>query len=143
MIPSGNAIVLIKKFEGCRLEAYQDIGGVWTIGWGTTGPGIQEGLHITQPTADSMLIGHVREVGLDLTPLVYNLLNQNQFDACISLIYNIGLTAFKSSTLLKLIKSRDMVSASLEFPKWDKVHGIISQGLLSRRLSEKALFERD
>lgn len=140
MIPSKNATDLIRKYEGCVLESYEDSGGVWTIGWGTTGPGIQEGLRISQATADAMLIGHVREIGLSLTDLVANILNQNQFDACICLTYNIGMHAFRTSTLLKLLRTRDFPSASLEFPKWDKVDGRVLEGLSHRRLAELALF---
>lgn len=141
MIPSQKAIDLIKQFEGCRLRAYQDSGGIWTIGWGTTGPGIQEGLGISQATADSMLMGHVREIGLALTDILGNfLLNQNQLDALTSFCYNVGLTAFRLSTMCKLIKAQDMTGASAEFTRWDHVDGVVSEGLLRRRMSEQALF---
>lgn len=116
--------------------------GRWTIGWGTTGPGIQEGLVIKQGTADAMLLGHAREVGLALTDMVGFILRQDSFDACTSLVYNIGAQAFKTSTMLRLIKARDLQGASKEFPKWDHVNGIVLPGLLTRRLAEQALFNR-
>lgn len=141
MIPSKNVIDLIKRWEGCVLEAYEDVGGIWTIGWGTTGPGIQEGLTITQTTADSMLLGHIRELGLSLTDLVGNSLSQNQFDACICLIYNIGMGAFRKSTLLKLLKAKDFKEASLQFSLWNHVQGKVVTGLTNRRAAERALFE--
>ena len=140
MIPSKNAVALIKKWEGCKLEAYQDQRGIWTVGYGTTGPGIVEGLTIAQSTAEAMLTGHVKEIGLELTDLVYNLLNQNQFDACTSLLYNIGLAAFKSSTMLRLLRNLDFGDASKEFPKWDHTNSKANPGLLARRLDEQALF---
>lgn len=140
MIPSKNCISLIKQWEGCRLESYADVGGVITVGWGTTGPGLQEGLIISQNTADAMLTGHIREIGLSLTDLVGNSLSQNQFDACTCFVYNIGFPAFKSSTILKLLKSKDFKNAALEFLKWDHVHGVVVPGLLARRQAEKDLF---
>lgn len=138
MIPSKNAVDFIKKWEKCKLEAYEDGRGIWTIGWGTTGPGIVEGLRISQNTADAMFIGHVREIGLSLTDLVGNILNQNQFDALTSFCYNVGLGAFRTSTLLRLIRAKDFPNAVLEFPKWD--HPTSLPGLLARRKAEMALF---
>lgn len=140
MIPSRNCIDLIKQFEGCVLTAYPDIRGIWTIGWGTTGPGIQEGLTITQATADAMLVGHIREVALDVTPLVRLIPNQNQFDAIISLAYNIGVGAFKSSTLLKCLLNRQFDLAADEFLKWDHSGGQVIAGLFNRRTAERSLF---
>ena len=140
MRASTNALDLIKKFEKCCLEAYEDQGGVWTVGWGTTGPGIREHLFITQKTADAMLIGDVSRLGIDITPLVGINVNQNQFDALVSLTYNIGLQAFKDSTLLKLIQSHKLEAASEEFDKWIHVHGTVSDGLKARREAEKKLF---
>ena len=142
MVPSANCIDLIKRFEGCKLEAYQDPAGVWTIGWGSTGPGIVEGLTIRQGTADAMLAGQVKEIGLALTDLVGFLLRQDCFDAVTSLCYNIGVNAFKHSTMLSLIKSRQLQQAALEFPKWSHINGILVAGLLKRREAEQALFLR-
>lgn len=142
MIPSKNAIDLIKEFEGCKLEAYQDVVGVWTVGYGTTGPGIVEGLTITQATAEAMLKGHVNEIGLSLTDCVGNTLSQDKFDACVSFIYNLGIGNFKKSTLLKLIKEGKLKEAGDEFPKWNKAGGKILPGLVRRREAERQLFLR-
>lgn len=140
MVPSQHCVDLIKRFEGCKLEAYQDPRGIWTVGYGSTGPGIVEGLTITQKTAEGMLLGHVREVGLTLTDLVGQGMKQNQFDAITSLAYNIGTQAFKNSTLLKLLRANKPVEASNEFPKWDHCGGVVLPGLLARREAEQALF---
>lgn len=140
MVPSKNAIDLIKKFEGCRLEAYEDVVGVWTIGWGTTGPGIVEGLKIGQGTADAMLIGHVREIGLSLTDLVVRTLNQNQFDALICFAYNVGMNALRKSTMLKLIQAKNYKEAADQFDRWNHAGGKVVAGLTARRHAEKALF---
>ena len=140
MIPSKNALDLIQHWESCRLTAYQDVRGIWTIGWGSTGPGIVEGLSISQQTADGMLLGHIREVGLFLTDLLGNTLRQNQFDAITSLVYNIGEEAFRCSTLCKLLKAGRFTEAAEEFPKWDHSGGMEVPGLLNRRLAEQQLF---
>lgn len=141
MIASKEAEDLIKQFEGCHLKAYKDAVGVWTIGWGTTGPGIQEGLSISQHTADMMLKAHIQDIALDLTDILgVQKLNQHQFDALISFIYNIGIGAFKKSTMLKLIKSYKMAEAALEFERWTKAGGRELPGLVKRRKAEKRLF---
>lgn len=143
MRASQNAVDMIKRFEGCRLESYQDQGGVWTIGWGSTGPGIRENLKISQRVADGMLLGDIGWLSQDLAQLVGISLNQNAFDACMSLVYNIGLGAFKSSTMLKLILQHKLSLAAEEFPKWDHVQGVVSPGLLARRLAEQTLFQTE
>jgi GH24 family phage-related lysozyme (muramidase) len=140
MIPSEKAINLIKKFESCRLKAYQDSAGVWTIGWGTTGDGIQFGLTITQKTADYMLLAHVLEVGLDLTDLFGNKLKQDEFDALTCFVYNIGIGAFKKSTMYKLLKEGKKFQASHEFSKWVYAGGEKLNGLVKRREAERKLF---
>lgn len=140
MIASKEAEDLIKQFEGCHLNAYKCPAGVWTIGWGTTGPGIREGLVISQHTADVMLKAHIQDLALDLTDLVGNSLRQHQFDALVAFIYNIGLGAFKKSTMLSLIKRGKMDEAALEFDKWVKAAGKTLPGLVKRRKAEKTLF---
>lgn len=142
MLASGRAQDLIKRFEGCKLEAYQDQKGIWTIGWGTTGPGITaQTPPISQGTADAMLLGHIREMALSLTDLLGNTLPQNRFDALTSLVYNIGMQAFRTSTMLRLIKAKDFEGASAQFLLWDHTLHAVNPGLLERRLAEQALFD--
>lgn len=141
MIASKEAEDLIKQFEGCHLKAYKDAVGIWTIGWGTTGPGIQEGLVISQHSADMMLKAHIQDVALDITALLgEKKLKQHQFDALVSFVYNIGIGAFKKSTMLSLIKRDKMAEAALEFDKWTKAAGKTLPGLIRRRKAEKTLF---
>ena len=141
MIASKEAEDLIKQFEGCHLKAYRCPAGLWTIGWGTTGPGIQEGLVISQHTADMMLKAHVQDIALDLTDILgVQKLKQHQFDALVSFVYNIGIGAFKKSTMLKYIKAYKMAEAALEFEKWTKAGGQELPGLVKRRKAEKKLF---
>lgn len=140
MIPSEKAVDLIKRFESCRLKAYQDSAGVWTIGWGTTGKGIQFGLTITKKTADYMLMAHVLDIGLELTQLFDDKLKQWEFDALTCFIYNIGIGAFRHSTMYKLLTEGKKGAAAHEFDKWVYAGGKKLDGLVKRRAAEKALF---
>ena len=132
---------LIKRFEGCKLTSYQDIGGVWTIGWGTTGPSVGPNLTITQAQADSWLQTHVDQFAAQVTDLLKVSVNQNQFDALVSFSYNIGVTAFQGSTLLRLLNNgADSSVVASEFLRWTKVDGKIIEGLKNRREAERELF---
>jgi lysozyme len=150
MTPSKNCIDLIKKFEGLRLEAYQCPAGVWTIGWGSTGPGIREGLVISENTAHAMITGHVREIGISLSDMLGRAgllhygsgLSQNQFDALTSFVYNIGIGAFKKSTMYGLLRDKLYNEAAREFDRWVHAGGKELPGLVSRRAAEKELFLR-
>lgn len=95
MIPSDNCYNIIKEFESLRLKAYQDTGGVWTIGWGHTGEEAQAGNEITHEQADNLLKTDVAHASYLVNTLGYEL-NQNQFDALVSLIYNCGLKRLQS-----------------------------------------------
>lgn len=141
MRASKACIDLIKSFEGCKLHAYQDSAGHWTIGWGTTGQGIVEGLTISQPTANGMLLDHIGSVSEQVSDVVKFRCSQAQFDALVCFTYNVGIGNLKSSTLLKDILKGDMKAAAEEFLKWDKAGGKQLAGLTRRRQAEKSLFE--
>lgn len=132
-------ITLIKSYESCELTAYQDLGGLFTIGWGHT-KGVTEGMTCTQQQADDWFTEDVSYIGGLVKNIVPSWLNENQFAACVSLAYNIGTGNLQSSTLLKCLKSNDASGASAQFLVWDKVHGVPDQGILRRRQSEQALF---
>lgn len=140
MRASDKAESLIKRFEECRLKAYKCPAGVWTIGWGTTGRGIKEGLVITQPTANNMLKAHIADISLDLTDIFGNKLEQNEFDAIVSFVYNIGITAFRRSTMCHLLMEGKNAEASKEFDRWVYANGKKLAGLVKRREAEKDLF---
>lgn len=131
---------LIKSFEQLRLTAYQDQRGVWTCGWGHTGPDVVEGTICTEAQAEEWFLRDtnwaVNAVDASLTTNV----NQNQFDALVSFTFNDGANAERHSTLVKLINERDFSGAAAEFPKWDHIDGVVSAGLQRRRLAEQALF---
>ena len=103
MRTSRNAINLIKRFEGCRLEAYLCPASIWTIGYGHTF-GVLSGMKITQEQAEAYLKSDIEPIERLLNNL-YIPFTQNQFDALVSFIYNVGAGAFKASTLLKKLRA--------------------------------------
>lgn len=141
---SENGINLIKQFEGCRLTAYQDSVGVWTIGYGWTqsvdGNPVAKGMVITQQKADDLLKQGVVQYENGVNSLVKVQLNQNQFDALVDFAYNLGVNALKGSTLLKKLNTGDYAGAANEFTKWNKAGGKELAGLTRRREAEKSLF---
>jgi lysozyme len=132
---------LIEGFESCRLIAYTDSGGKWTIGWGYTGPDVHAGLVWTQAQADAALFArtaiaeHVVNIGVRVN------LMQCRFDALCSLTYNIGGRAFLNSSLLRYLNLQDWAAASEQFMVWDMVDGKQSADLLQRRTVERAFFD--
>lgn len=136
------ALDLIKKWEGCKLKAYRCSAGVWTIGWGSTGPGVREGVTWTQEQADSRLAADVRKFAAGVFSAVAANANANQLGAMISLAYNIGLGAFRSSTLLRLFNAGDTSGAHAQFRRWNKAGGKVVNGLTNRRNDEASVFAR-
>lgn len=138
---SENGIALLKKFEGCRLRAYRDVAFVLTIGYGHTGPDVVEHLIITQEEAETLLRQDLKRFETGVASLLRVGANQNEFDALVSFAFNVGLTAFKGSTLLKLFNDKtDKKIVASEFLKWCKADGVVVEGLRRRREAEKALF---
>ena len=136
---SRDGLALIKQFEGCRLEAYRCAAGVLTIGYGSTGAHVKEGMKITQAEADQLL-------SLDLVRFeraVMSLANkpsQQQFDALVSFAFNLGEGALRSSTLMKLHNQGLFIDASNQFTRWNKAAGRVLLGLTRRREAEKKLY---
>lgn len=140
--PSG--IDLICNFEGKRLMAYDDGVGVWTIGFGTTiypnGIKVKKGDVCTEAQAKAYMAYDLKKFELAVNNAVTVPLNQNQFDALVSLAYNIGTNAFKNSTLVKMLNAGDIRGAANQFDVWIKAGSKRMQGLVNRRAKEKALF---
>lgn len=134
-------IDLIKEFEGCQLDAYLDMVGKPTIGYGTTGTDIHLGLHWTQEDCDKILLADLDHVQMQIKKVLDVDLTDNEFSALCSLVYNIGIGNFKSSTMLHCLNEREWDLAAAEFSKWDHAGGREVPGLLKRRLAEKELFE--
>lgn len=131
-------IEMIKSFEGCRLEAYKCQAGVWTIGYGHT-QGVYEGKKITQEEADRLLASDLAKFETGVRNILgsASCMAENKIDALVSLAYNIGVSAFKNSTLVKKIKQSDCVEAVCkQFLRWRFVGKRTSEGLLRRRIAE-------
>ena len=132
-------LALIKKFEGCELKAYQCSAGVWTIGYGHT-KDVVEGMEITQEQAEQMLVDELHEYESYINKYVTVALSQNQFDALVSWVYNLGPANLQSSTLLKVLNSGDYSGVPAQIERWNKAGGKVLEGLIRRREAESALF---
>lgn len=132
----------VRAHESCRLAAYPDSGGVWTIGWGHAGPTVHEGLIWTQAQADAQLDADLAHAADAVTRLKHRLLTDQQVAALISFVFNLGEGALANSALLKLVNDCRWLDAAKEFLRFDHAGGIQSKGLLIRRLDEAALFLR-
>jgi|TARA_B100000073_G_scaffold157861_1_gene130289 lysozyme len=139
---SAEGISLIKKFEGCELTAYQCSAGVWTIGYGHT-KGIEEGMEISQEEAEQMLVDELHEYENYINKYVTAPLSQNQFDAMVSWVYNLGPANLKASTLLKVLNAEDYDGVPAQIKRWNKAGGEILDGLIRRREAEARLFKND
>lgn len=132
---------LIKEFEGCKLQAYLDTGGVWTIGVGHTGPEVKKGLVWTQAQADAALASDLKTACEAVDRAVPGL-TDNRFAACVAFTFNVGVAAFRSSTLLKLMLAKDWDGAVGQFGRWVKDNGKVIPGLVRRRAAEAVLFAK-
>jgi len=130
---------LIKEFEGCILSAYKDPVGIWTIGYGHT-KDVHRGDMITEAEAETLLIEDLKIFEKSILELVDVFLTSNQFSALCSFVYNIGVEAFRKSTMRKKLNDRNYDGAAEEFGKWIHAGGRILQGLVRRREAEKKLF---
>ena len=136
---SDNGLAKTKEFEGLRLNAYRDIGGVWTIGYGHTG-NVIPGMTITQAEADDLLRKDVHWAVDCVNRAVTVPVSQNQFDALVDFTFNIGCGAFRNSTLLRRLNAKNYAEAAEEFTRWKFVQGVEVAGLLRRREADKKLF---
>lgn len=133
---SQTGLELIKRFEGCRLAAYKDSGGTWTIGYGHT-KGVTAGQTITQAQADAFLVEDCGKAEATVNKYMskYNF-NQNQFDGLVSFAFNIG-----SIDKLTINGTRTIAEISSKIPEYCKCAGKKLQGLVNRREAEKKLFD--
>lgn len=133
-------LALTKGFEGLRLEAYADQGGVWTVGYGHTGPGVYAGLAITEDQAETLLISDIAGAVACVNRLVTAKVNQNQFDALVDFTFNLGCASLSQSTLLRTVNAGDFQGAGAQFLRWDHIRGVVVMGLARRRQAEVVLF---
>lgn len=148
-----NGSMLIQHFESCRLTAYQDEAGIWTIGWGHTGKEVVKGLVWSQVQADAHLDLDVVDACKIIESAVTVPLTDNQYAALVSFVFNVGygnpakgrsgfvkLANGKPSSMLRALNRGDFKAAALEFPKWNHAGGHVSKGLTKRREAEQDLF---
>ena len=139
MKTSAEGLALIKKFEGLELTAYQCAAGVWTIGYGHT-KDVQEGDEWSEAHADHMLEVELEEFEEYINDNVTVALSQNQFDALVSWVYNLGPANLKASTMLKVLNSGDYEGVPAQIQRWNKAGGKVLEGLIRRRKAEALLF---
>jgi lysozyme len=143
---------LIQHYEGClqkkgeHYHAYKCPAGVWTCGWGSTGP--PHGEHKIDSTTrwsreqcDEAFLKDMQQFEKSVRKLVRVPLTANQYDALVSFTYNCGANALERSTLLKRVNAGDHAGAAKEFHKWNKANGKALAGLTRRRASESLLYQ--
>jgi len=131
---------LIQNYEGVRLKAYRDAVQVLTIGYGHTGPDVTDGLEITQARADELLRQDVARFERGVEDALTRAATAGQFDAMVSLAFNIGLGAFRSSTLLRLFNEGKPREAAQQFGEWVMAGPQVLRGLVRRRVAEVIRF---
>jgi lysozyme len=144
MKTSAVGIALIKRFEGLRLEAYYCPAGVLTIGYGHTSaagaPIVKKGMKISEVEADRILTRDLQKYEDAVLKALKTKPNQNQFDAMVSLCYNIGTTGFSKSSVVKRFNEGNIQSSAAAFKLWNKADGRVLEGLVRRRKAESELF---
>jgi len=136
MKTSEKGLELLTLREGFRTFAYKDTKGIWTIGVGHTGPEVHEGLTWTVDQVNDALREDVKTAEKAINDNVTVPLTVNQFDALVSFTFNVGVGAFKRSTLLKVLNQGNYTEAARQFDRW-----VIPVEITSRRMSEKAQFK--
>jgi lysozyme len=144
MTSSPAATDLIKQFESLRLDAYLCPAGVWTIGWGHT-VGVREGLRITEDLAEGFLRRDIAQVNQGLAKVIHAPLTQGQYDALVSLCFNLRGGALRlpsiAPRLVAKLNAGDYQGAADELLDIDRANGQVLPGLVRRRVAERALFE--
>jgi lysozyme len=136
---STTGLQFIANFEGLMLDAYKDIVGVATIGYGHT-RNVKMGDKVTATEALILLREDAHEAIKDVRRLVKVSLTQGQFDALVSFTFNLGGGALERSTLLRMLNEKNYEGARMEFHKWNKAGGREVSGLTRRRKAEADLF---
>jgi lysozyme len=142
---SEQGLELIRQFEGLRLNAYRDAGGIWTIGYGHTSaagqPHVEQGMSITREEATRILARDAAQFANGVARRVHVEISQAQFDALVSFAYNVGLGNFERSSVLKAVNARDFAAVPRRLALWTKAVGKTLPGLVRRRAAEGALFQ--
>lgn len=139
LIPSSSCVGMVMKFEGLKLEVYADAAGHRTVGYGHR-TDMPVGEKITPEDAGEYLAFDLHVAAMCIRGTVKPPLHQQEFDALVSFVFNVGCKAFSQSSMLKLLNERKFFEAAKEFAKWDHAGGHVLPGLLDRRNSEAAMF---
>lgn len=137
---SDAGLALIREFEGLRLQAYLCPAGVWTVGYGATGPDITSGTVWTEDQANLDLTRRCTILGYRISQASGRSLTQGQTDALVSFAYNLGLRALLSSTLWYRLQCGDVAGAADQFGRWVHADGRPLPGLVRRRTREREVF---
>jgi lysozyme len=137
---SEEGLALTKGFEGLRLAAYQDVAGVWTVGYGHTGPDVRAGLTIAEAQAETLLLSDLADAIACVNRAVTVEISQRQFDALVDFCFNAGRGNFVSSALLRKLNLGDIEGAAAQFELWVHAGGKVVAGLVRRRKAEAAMF---
>ncbi|MDT9600299.1 lysozyme [Sphingosinicella rhizophila] len=136
---SQQGLDLIKRFEGLKLHSYLCPANVWTIGYGSTGSHVGEGMAIGAAEAEALLRKDLARIERAVEAAARGA-KQSEFDALVSFAFNVGTGAFRRSTLLKRHNEGDQQGAADQFPRWNKVGRLVLPGLTRRRAAERALY---
>jgi GH24 family phage-related lysozyme (muramidase) len=134
-----DSIDLIKKYEGLRLKAYVCPAGKLTIGYGHT-KSVKASQRITEAEADALLLEDLRGFEAAVKASIKVPVSENQIGALVSFAFNVGLGAFRRSTLLKRLNAGDYKAVPTELLKWNKAGGVVLPGLTARRAAEGFLW---
>jgi lysozyme len=137
---SKDGLALTEQFEGCRLTAYQDSAGLWTIGYGHRSALVRPGMVWTQAQAEEALAEDINWANNVVNSLVHASLTQSEHDALVDFVFNIGAGNFAKSEMLKALNEKNMVLAAIQFERWDMAGGKVIAGLLRRRDAEERMF---
>jgi lysozyme len=137
---SDNGLALTKGFEGLHLEAYRDCAGIWTIGYGHTGPAVCAGQSLSGLEAEDLLRADLADAVSCVNRAVQTAISQGQFDAMVDFCFNAGRGNFGQSTLLRKVNSRDFGGAVAQFALWVHAGGEVVSGLVRRRKAEADVF---
>jgi|TARA_A100001391_G_scaffold71501_1_gene45621 lysozyme len=148
---SQEGVTLIKHYEGCPKDqngnavSYRCPANKPTIGYGSLklidGSPVKDDMSITMQEAEDLLAHELKEYEGYINDLVEVPLKQNEFDALVSWVFNLGPTNLKSSTLLKVLNAGDYENVPEQIKRWNKVNGVVNEGLVKRRKSESLLFK--
>ena len=137
---SEDGLELIRNFEGCKTDAYQDSVGVWTIGYGHT-KGVEEGQTCSFEDAEIMLSQEIEEYEGYINDMVKVDLQQHEFDSLVAWVYNLGPTNLGESTMLKVLNGGQFDRVPDEMKRWNRAGGLVLAGLVRRRQAESLMFQ--